>query len=178
MEVRSTDFDDLFLIDLDVFSDERGHFIKTIHAPTFETGNLDCDFKESYYSISKKDVFRGMHFQSVPYEHSKLVHVVHGAILDIVLDLRSNSKRFGEYFTIEMTSKNRKALYVGKGFAHGFLSLENDTIVEYHTTSVQSKIGEGGVRWDSFGFKLPISVPIISLRDGALPVFDKNLNYF
>ena len=82
------------------------------------------------------------------------------------------------HFSIELSEVNRKGLYIGKGFAHGFLSLENDTIVEYHTTTVQNKVSEGGVKWDSFGYKLPINVPIVSERDAAFLPFNQKSKYF
>jgi dTDP-4-dehydrorhamnose 3,5-epimerase/CDP-3, 6-dideoxy-D-glycero-D-glycero-4-hexulose-5-epimerase len=119
-----------------------------------------------------------MHFQFFPHDHAKLVYVVKGAIIDVVLDLRSTSPSFGKYFSVELTEFNRKGVYIGKGFAHGFLSLENDTIVEYHTTTVQNKESEGGIKWDSFGFILPIDNPIVSQRDESFLPFNENLKYF
>lgn len=178
MNIESTAFDNLFVMNYNSFKDERGEFVKTIHKDTFVDNNLEWNFSESFYSVSHKNVFRGMHFQYSPNDHEKLVYVVKGSILDVVLDLRSDSETHGKYFTIELSDLNRKGLYIGKGFAHGFLSLENDTVVEYHTTTVQSKDSEGGVKWDSFGFDLPISDPIISLRDISFENFDVNKKYF
>lgn len=178
MNIESTAFDNLFVMNYNSFKDERGEFVKTIHKDTFVDNNLEWNFSESFYSVSHKNVFRGMHFQYSPNDHEKLVYVVKGSILDVVLDLRSDSETYGKYFTIELSDLNRKGLYIGKGFAHGFLSLENDTVVEYHTTTVQSKDSEGGVKWDSFGFDLPISDPIISLRDISFENFDVNKKYF
>nr|WP_289663046.1 dTDP-4-dehydrorhamnose 3,5-epimerase family protein [Flavobacterium panacagri] len=160
------------------FKDERGEFVKTIHKDTFIKNNLEWNFAESFYSISHKNVFRGMHFQFSPNDHEKLVYVAKGAILDVVLDIRSTSNTYGKYFTVELSDTNRKGLYIGKGFAHGFLSLENDTIVEYHTTTVQNKDSEGGIKWNSFEFNLPISDPVVSLRDKSFEDFNLNKKYF
>jgi len=178
MEVIKTGLQNLFVLEYKSFRDSRGEFVKTIHEGIFAENNLNFKFVESFYSISHKDVFRGMHFQIQPNDHDKLVYVIKGSILDVVLDLRSNSTTYGKFFTIELSEVNRKALYIGKGFAHGFLSLENDTIVEYHTTTVQNKNCEAGVKWDSFGFKLPIVKPIISERDESFLPFDIKSKYF
>lgn len=178
MKILSTDFDDLFVLQFNVFSDNRGEFVKTIHKDTFVDANLEYQFQESFYSISHKNVFRGMHYQLQPNDHVKLVTVIKGRIIDIALDLRSNSTHFGKFFTIELSESNRKGLYLGSGFAHGFLSLKNDTIVEYHTSTVQNKYSEAGVRWDSFGFTLPTDQPIISDRDESFSPFDSELKYF
>jgi dTDP-4-dehydrorhamnose 3,5-epimerase len=178
MRIIDTEFNDLFVLEFDIFKDNRGEFVKTIHKNTFEEGNLEYEFQESFFSISKKNVFRGMHFQLPPDDHVKLVSVIKGRIIDIALDLRSNSTHFGKFFTVELSESNRKGLYLGRGFAHGFLSLENDTIVEYHTSTVQNKDSEAGVRWDSFGFTLPTNQPIISNRDESFSPFDSELKYF
>jgi dTDP-4-dehydrorhamnose 3,5-epimerase/CDP-3, 6-dideoxy-D-glycero-D-glycero-4-hexulose-5-epimerase len=178
MKICSTEFSDLYVLEFDSFKDNRGEFIKTIHKDTFVEKKLEFQFLESFYSISKKNVFRGMHFQFPPNDHVKLVHVIKGGIVDVVLDLRSQSPSFGKYFSIELSDYNRKGVYIGKGFAHGFLSLENETIVEYHTTTVQSKESEGGVKWDSFGYALPIKESIISERDSSFLPFNHKSKYF
>ena len=178
MKINVTEFSDLYVLEYDSFKDSRGEFIKTIHKDTFNENNLEFQFLESFFSISKKKVFRGMHFQLPPNDHVKLVYVVKGAIVDVVLDLRCQSSTFGKYFSIELSGSNRKGVYIGKGFAHGFLSLENDTIVEYHTTTVQNKGSEGGVKWDSFGFELPIKEPIVSARDTLFLPFNPKSKYF
>lgn len=178
MKINATEFSDLYVIEYDSFKDNRGEFIKTIHKDTFLNNNLEFEFVESFYSISKKEVFRGMHFQLPPNDHVKLVYVVKGAIIDLVLDLRNQSLTFGKYFSIELSEVNRKGLYIGKGFAHGFLSLENDTVVEYHTTTVQKKMSERGIKWDSFGFDFPSHNLIISDRDSMFDKFSSLNQYF
>ncbi|WP_281238841.1 dTDP-4-dehydrorhamnose 3,5-epimerase family protein [Flavobacterium praedii] len=178
MNIKTTEFNDLYVLEYNSFKDDRGEFVKTIYKDTFIDNKLEWNFAESFYSVSHQNVFRGMHFQYSPNDHEKLVYVVKGAILDVVLDLRFHSETYGKYLTVELSDKNRKGLYIGKGFAHGFLSLENDTIVEYHTTTVQSKESEGGVKWNSFGFDLFIENPIISERDDSFSPFDKGFKYF
>jgi dTDP-4-dehydrorhamnose 3,5-epimerase/CDP-3, 6-dideoxy-D-glycero-D-glycero-4-hexulose-5-epimerase len=178
MKINATDFNDLYVLEYDSFKDNRGEFIKTIHKDTFIKNKLDFQFIESFYSISNKNVFRGMHFQLPPNDHAKLVYVVKGAIVDLILDLRYQSSTFGKYFSIELSEKNRKGIYIGKGYAHGFLSLYNETIVEYHTTTVQNKESESGVKWDSFGCEIPINNPIVSQRDASFLPFNKKSKYF
>ncbi|OMQ09840.1 dTDP-4-dehydrorhamnose 3,5-epimerase [[Flexibacter] sp. ATCC 35103] len=178
MEIIDTEFNDLFVIEYKTFRDHRGEFVKTIHKDLFIEKNLNWSFEESFFSVSNKDVFRGMHFQYAPHDHDKLVYVIKGKILDIVVDLRSFSPTYGKYLKIELSEDNRKALYIGKGFAHGFLSLEENTIVEYHTSTMQNKESEGGIKWDSVGFNLPIKDIIISERDSDFLPFDINKKYF
>lgn len=178
MEIIKTTFSDLFILQFDSFKDSRGEFVKTIHKETFEKCNLEFKFQESFFSISQKNVFRGMHFQLSPHDHVKLVSVIKGSIIDIALDLRSQSPTFGQYFSVELSEENRKGIYLGKGFAHGFLSLINETIVEYHTSTIQHKESESGIRWDSFGFPFQIDQLILSQRDETFLPFSEQIKYF
>lgn len=178
MEINDTEFNDLYVIECKTFKDHRGEFVKTIHKDLFIQKGLNWSFEESFFSVSNKNVFRGMHFQYAPYDHDKLVYVINGSILDIVVDLRSFSPTFGKYYKIELSGDNRKALYIGRGFAHGFLALEENSIVEYHTSTMQNKESEGGVKWNSLGFNLPIKDIIVSERDADFLAFDLNKKYF
>ncbi|WP_262899384.1 dTDP-4-dehydrorhamnose 3,5-epimerase family protein [Pedobacter sp. ISL-64] len=171
MEILNTPFQDLYIMEYNSFLDNRGEFVKTIHKETFLEKELDYIFTESFYSISNKNVIRGMHFQVPPKDHSKLVYVVTGSIIDVVLDIRKTSETFGRFFSIELSAKNRKGIYIGKGFAHGFLSLENDTTVEYHTSTSQSRECEAGIRFDSFGYDWEVEKPILSNRDLEFKIF-------
>jgi dTDP-4-dehydrorhamnose 3,5-epimerase len=178
MEIKDTEFNDLYVIEYKTFKDHRGEFVKTIHKDLFIEKGLNWSFEESFFSVSNKNVFRGMHFQYAPYDHDKLVYVINGSIFDSVVDLRSFSSTFGKYFQIELSGDNRNALYIGKGFAHGFLALEDNSIVEYHTSTIQNKESEGGVKWNSLGFNLPLQDIIISERDSDFLPFDLNKKYF
>jgi len=165
MKITNTEFQNVFLMEYASYNDNRGEFVKTIHDETFKQHGLDYQFPESFYSISKKNVIRGMHFQRPPADHAKLVYVITGSIIDVILDIRTNSETFGRAISFELSAKNRKGIYIGKGFAHGFLSLEDNTTVEYHTTTVQDKESEGGIKYDSFNFDWGILSPIVSERD-------------
>lgn len=165
MNIIKTNLDGVFEIENNIFEDQRGSFVKTLHADTFTDNGLDADFKESFYSVSKKNVLRGMHYQLPPYDHSKLVYVISGKILDVVVDIREGSETFGKYYSTELSCLNGKSLYIGKGFAHGFLTLSESATVVYMTTTVHNPESDTGVRWDGFGYEWPVSSPIISSRD-------------
>jgi dTDP-4-dehydrorhamnose 3,5-epimerase len=137
--------------------DERGYFIKIFQ------GNFSL--KEEYFSSSKKNVLRGMHFQLPPYAVNKIVYCIQGEVLDVILDLRKNSKTYKQYFTNILSKKNNNILFVPKGFAHGFLSLKNNSILIYKTDNIYHPKFDVGISWDSFGFKWPIKKPLISERD-------------
>jgi len=170
MEIENTFIEDLKLIHLKEFKDIRGSFIKIHNRDYFMENGLETNFKESYYSISHKNVIRGMHFQIPPAEHTKLVFVNHGAIIDVVLDIRRNSNTYGKFFSCKM-SKNTTLLYIPIGCAHGFLSLEDNSIVSYFQTSVYNRECDKGIRYDSFGMDWGIVNPIVSERDLILPYF-------
>jgi len=173
MEIFDTPFKDLFLLEYNIFRDQRGEFVKTIHDDIFKSHGLDYLFVENYFSVSHKNVIRGMHFQYPPHDHAKLVYAVTGKTLDVVLDIRKSSDTYGEFFSIELSAEKRNAIYIGKGFAHGFLSLEDNSLVEYHTTTAQNKASEGGIKWNSFGFEWNVEEPIISERDHSFKDFEK-----
>lgn len=172
MNIIQTSFAGLFVLETVNFQDDRGSFQKLFNFDFFRDNQLDMDFKELYYSVSQKNVIRGMHFQMPPMDHTKVVYVSRGNILDVVLDLRKQSETYGKTFSIELNDHNAKYLYIPKGFAHGFLSLQDDTIVNYVQTSCYSKEHDSGIKWDSFGFDWKLSNPIISERDSNFQTLD------
>jgi dTDP-4-dehydrorhamnose 3,5-epimerase/CDP-3, 6-dideoxy-D-glycero-D-glycero-4-hexulose-5-epimerase len=113
-----------------------------------------------------------MHFQLPPNDHEKLVYVPKGEIMDVVLDLRKNSKTFGEYINILLSSNNHRSIYISKGLAHGFKSRINNTITVYNVSSVYNKNSDYGIRYNSFGYNWNIKNPIISLRDNSFITFN------
>lgn len=131
MKMIETPFDGLYVLETVNFTDTRGAFQKLFNKEFFIENGLDCDFCEFYYSVNKKGVIRGMHFQLPPHDHTKLVYVSQGRILDVVVDLRKTSKTYKQHFSIELDAKNGKYLYIPKGFAHGFASLDDGSIVNY-----------------------------------------------
>ena len=165
MEIVKTKFEGLLVLRTINFQDNRGGFQKLFNFDFFKGHGLDCDFKEFYYSVNNKDVVRGMHFQTPPYDHTKLVYVSHGCIKDVVVDIRTNSFTYGQCFCIELDAQKGVYLYIPKGFAHGFAALENDTIVNYAQTTCYSKEHDCGVDAMSIGFDWNIENPIRSGRD-------------
>jgi dTDP-4-dehydrorhamnose 3,5-epimerase len=165
MKIIDTYIKGLKVIELNQYSDIRGGFIKVFNHDFFIKNELETNMKESYFSASRKNVIRGMHFQSPPYEHTKLVYVNQGSILDVVLDIRLNSDTYGIFFNLQLTSKEPKLIYIPIGCAHGFLSLEEETIVTYLQSSVYSEINDNGIKYNSFGMDWGLENPIISERD-------------
>lgn len=173
MVIDKTNLEGVYEIQNKKFEDDRGMFVKTLHADVFTNNGLESDFKESFYSISHKNVLRGMHFQRAPHAHTKLVYVTDGEILDVVVDIRKDSSTFGQYFSTILSSENKKSIYISKGFAHGFLTLSQSATVVYLTSTVHSPESDDGIRWDSFAFDWGIKTPIQSKRDQSLNPLSK-----
>lgn len=170
MNIIKTKLDGVFEIQNKKFEDQRGIFIKTFHEGIFREHGLETDFKESFFSTSKKGVLRGMHFQLPPHDHAKLVYVTSGEILDVAVDIRKNSPTFGEWFSTKLSSENAKLLYLAKGFAHGFLTLSETATVVYMTSTVYIAEFDAGIRWDSFNYDWEgLKTPILSERDNFHP---------
>ena len=169
MRIINTSFEGLFILETNNFQDERGCFQKLFNYDFFEKNGLATDFKEFYYSLNKKGVRRGMHFQSPPYDHVKVVYVSKGRIMDVVVDIRKYSKTYGMCFSLELDDQKAQYLYIPKGFAHGFLSLEDNTIVNYAQTSCYNKDCDCGIDQNSIDFDWGIDNPIVSGRDLTFP---------
>lgn len=169
MELINTEFEGLYILQTINHLDIRGGFQKLFNKDDFERLGLNSDFSEIYYSINKKNVLRGMHFQTPPHDHVKLVHVSAGKILDVVVDIRKSSKTYGKSFSIELDAISGKYLYIPKGFAHGFLSLEDNTIVNYAQTSCYNKEHDCGISALFCNFNWNIENPIQSVRDLTFP---------
>ncbi|MBL4576916.1 MAG: dTDP-4-dehydrorhamnose 3,5-epimerase family protein [Flavobacteriales bacterium] len=154
-----------FEIKLPFSEDDRGDFVKILHADSFREHGLEPGFRESYYSTSRAGVIRGMHFQSPPHDHEKLVYCVEGKVLDVLLDLRADSQTFQQYCTVQLAKDARNAVYIPRGVAHGFCVQEGSASLVYMTTTVYDKESDTGVLWNSFGFDWPVDNPLISERD-------------
>lgn len=165
MTVDKTEFEGVYIINNFVAEDERGTFVKTFNLQDFINNKLNFEIRESYYSISQKNVIRGMHFQLPPSDHEKLVFVPCGSILDVVVDLRKKSSTYKNFISIELSAKNRKSIFIPKGFAHGFKSLEENTITVYNVGSEYDSKSDQGIKFDSFGFDWQSNAEIMSSRD-------------
>jgi dTDP-4-dehydrorhamnose 3,5-epimerase/CDP-3, 6-dideoxy-D-glycero-D-glycero-4-hexulose-5-epimerase len=165
MLIEDTTIKGLKIISSKVMKDSRGSFLKTFNDKIFTSHAINLSIKETYFSVSHKDVIRGMHFQIPPHEHIKIVYVPAGRILDVVLDLRNGSPTYGETYSVEISAKNGKAILIPSGLAHGFKSLADNTITTYMQTSCYAPKHDCGVRYDSFNFEFDCETPIISERD-------------
>lgn len=165
MEIIKTPFEGLFVLQTVNFLDNRGGFQKLFNYDFFKENGLDYEFKEFYYSVNKANVVRGMHFQTPPFDHTKVVYVSKGRIKDVVVDIRKNSKTYGKCFSIELDDQKGQYLYIPKGYAHGYVSLEDDSIVNYAQTTCYAKGNDCGIDATSIGFDWGIENPIRSGRD-------------
>lgn len=169
MEIQPTELPDVRLIRPRIFTDLRGSFVKTFHAPTFQKAGLSFAPQEEFFSVSHKNVIRGMHFQLPPHTQARVVTCLVGRILDVVVDLRKNSPAFGRVLARELSADSREILFIPDGFAHGFLALENHSLVTYAASHPHSPPHDTGIAWNSINFQWPVAAPIISDRDRALP---------
>lgn len=165
MDIKELPLEGCFVITPKVFHDERGTFVKSYHEVTFSEKNLNFSMKEEFYSISKKNVFRGMHFQLPPAAHSKLVYCAKGEVQDYLVDLRKTSKTYGKHLSINLSEANCNILYIPVGIAHGFLSLSDESLMVYKTDHVYSPELDSGILWSSCNLNLQVEDVLISNRD-------------
>ncbi|MDF2438518.1 MAG: dTDP-4-dehydrorhamnose 3,5-epimerase [Bacteroidota bacterium] len=161
MQIKETNIAGLFIIQPKVFEDPRGYFFESYNKKAFLENGIKADFVQDNQSLSQKGVLRGLHFQNPPHAQGKLVSVTKGAVLDVAVDLRKDSLTYGKHFSIELTEKNKTMFWVPEGFAHGFLTLEDNTIFSYKCTNFYNKESEGCIIWNdetiniSWGIKDP-----------------------
>lgn len=164
------------LIDLQRHEDERGFFARSWCARELEEHGFSGDVKQCNISYSvTRGTLRGMHYQDTPFEEARLVRCTRGSIYDVIIDLRPQSATFKQYVGATLSDENRSALYVPKGFAHGFITLQDDVEVFYQMSEFFHPECARGVRWDdpAFGVRWPIEVQVISERDRTYPDFQK-----
>ena len=173
MEVKSTPIPDLYIIQPKVFEDDRGYFFESYSKAEFTKHGIDADFVQDNQSLSQKGVLRGLHFQNPPFAQGKLVRAIKGGIFDVAVDLRKASPTYGEHFDIELTEKNKTMLWIPPGFAHGFLTLEDNTIFSYKCSNIYNKESEGSIIWNdhTLSIKWGINNPILSEKDKTGPLF-------
>jgi dTDP-4-dehydrorhamnose 3,5-epimerase len=163
----------VLLIEIFKQVDERGSFIKPFTKSHDIIKLINFEIREIFYSISKKNVIRGMHFQRPPKDCSKLIYLTRGSVIDVLLDMRKSSPTYLEFLNIKLLS-NENALFIPSGIAHGYLSLENATTVVYNQSNEYSKKHDDGILWNSFGYDWGIENPILSERD---KIFNHINNY-
>lgn len=176
MELLQTTLADCFYLKPSIFKDERGVFSETFNEETFhKVTGLKVNFVQDNQSQSSYGVLRGLHFQKGAMAQAKLVRVAMGKVLDIVVDLRTNSSTFGQHFSIELTGDNGYQLFVPKGFAHGFVTLSERSIFCYKCDNYYDKASEGGIIYNdatlNLNWHLPHNELIVSEKDLQLPTF-------
>jgi dTDP-4-dehydrorhamnose 3,5-epimerase len=162
-----------YVVDLTRIEDDRGFFARTFSAAEFAARGLPTEMPECSTSFNaRKGTLRGLHFQAAPHAEDKLVRCTAGAIFDVIVDLRSGSATERRWFGAELTAENRRSLFVPKGFAHGFITLADETEVLYMITVPYVSGFDRGVRWNdpALGIRWPIEPAVISTRDAALPL--------
>lgn len=154
MTISKTEISDLLIIQPSVFEDSRGYFYESYNKELFHSLGITTDFVQDNQSLSQKDVLRGLHFQNPPFAQGKLVRVIKGAVHDIVVDIRKSSPTYGKNFSITLSEQNKTMLWIPPGFAHGFLTLEDNTIFFYKCTNYYNKASEDCILWNDLDLKI------------------------
>jgi len=174
MKFIETKLKGTYIIELEPMEDERGFFARSFCQKEFKKHGLNFRIVQCNISFNKKrGTLRGMHYQVSPYEEAKLVSCIRGAIYDVIIDLRQDSPTYCQWFAVELTEENYKMLYIPKGFAHGFQTLEDNTVVFYQMSEFYYPECARGVRWDDSTFEIewPLSEQVMSKKDLSYPDF-------
>ncbi|MBT6235701.1 MAG: dTDP-4-dehydrorhamnose 3,5-epimerase [Bacteroidetes bacterium] len=173
MKLIATEIEGLLIIEPTIFGDERGYFYESFRDDVLKEAGVKEDFVQDNQSYSHKGILRGLHYQENPYAQGKLVRVLQGAVLDVAVDIRKNSKTYGKHVSIRLDAEDKKMFYIPPGFAHGFLTLEDNTLFLYKCTKYYNKKSEGAIRWNSPSLHIPwgIDNPLLSEKDKEAPAF-------
>jgi dTDP-4-dehydrorhamnose 3,5-epimerase len=174
MEFIETSLKGAYIIKPKVFQDERGFFVESYSEKVFAENRIDAKFVQDNHSLSvKKGVLRGLHFQLPPNEQAKLVRVTRGKVYDVVVDIRKNSPTYGKWEGVELSAENFKMLFVPRGFAHAFLTLEDNTEFMYKVDNFYAPESDSGIIWDDpdLAIDWPIKDPFLSEKDSKLQKF-------
>lgn len=180
MDIIRTNIPDVLIIKPKIFADERGSFYETYHKNRFRDIGIHDEFVQDNESTSQKNVLRGLHMQKPPYAQGKLVRVIKGSVLDVVVDLRIKSAHYGQWVSTIISSENKIMFWVPAGFAHGFLTLEDDTVFSYKCTQIYNKDAEMSIRWDdpTIAVDWGIKEPLLSPKDKTAPLFSEFVSPF
>lgn len=178
METIKTTIEGCYIVQPRVFQDHRGKFVKPFHYEDLKKAGIDLEITEEYYSVSRKNVLRGLHFQTPPKSTAKLVTCVKGQIFDAVVDLRKQSNTYGKVFSIELSEENNRLLYIPEGLAHGFCSLDDHSLMLYMCSEMYAPDNDTGIHWKSAGIEWPIKNPVVSDKDEQLVPLKKFTNPF
>lgn len=148
-----------------VHRDHRGSFVKVFQESVFQKLGLAKSYNEEFYSSSRKNVLRGMHFQTPPFAQDKVVFCVQGEVLDVGVDLRADSPTYGRHVAVHLSAEKGNGLYLPKGLAHGFVALSDDAVLLYKVSEEYAPAQDTGILWNSCGISWPVENPVISERD-------------
>jgi dTDP-4-dehydrorhamnose 3,5-epimerase len=165
MDIKKTEIEGLIEITPRVFEDDRGYFYESYSKLAYMEQGIDYNFIQDNQSLSQKGVLRGLHFQNPPFAQGKLVRVIKGAVIDVAVDIRKDSPTYGKYHKVLLTEENKRLFWIPPGFAHGFLTLKDDTIFAYKVTNIYNKQSEGCIKWDDEELNIDWDIP-----DGLTPL--------
>lgn len=177
MQIIKTEIPDLLIIKPEVFIDDRGYFFESYQKEKFEQAGINFDFIQDNESKSQKGVLRGLHFQNPPFAQGKLVRVMKGVVLDVAVDIRKKSPTYGKWASIILSESNKMMYWIPPGFAHGFITLKDNTVFFYKCTNVYNKESEGSILWNDPDLNIDWETgnPALSEKDKTAPTF-KELN--
>jgi dTDP-4-dehydrorhamnose 3,5-epimerase len=190
MNFIRTEIDDVVIIEPQIHGDERGYFVETFRADKLEEFlGYKINFTQDNESKSSRGVLRGLHYQLHPMAQTKLVRVIEGSVLDVAVDIRKGSPTFGKHVSVELNSTNKRQLLVPRGFAHGFVVLEDDTIFAYKVDNYYSPENDRGIAFDDEALKIDWKIPYtefhLSAKDKVQPklaktddIFEYGVNYY
>ncbi len=172
---KRMDIPEVVLIEPETYGDERGSFAETYKLSDFSQYGINKQFVQVNHSFSKKNVLRGLHYQSNPMSQGKLVQAVVGKIFDVAVDIHKDSPYYKKWVSATLSSENKRMLYIPEGFAHGFCVLSDNAEVLYYCTKEYSPGFDGGIIWNDSTLKInwPVNNPILSIKDSQLAKFEK-----
>ena len=171
MQFKELTIPGVILITPDIYEDGRGFFIESYNKEVFAQNGINIDFVQDNQSFSHRNVLRGLHYQLPPFAQDKLVSVIQGSVLDVVVDIRKNSKTFGQHVMVELDNKTKQMLLVPQGCAHGFLTLSDDVYFQYKVSDQYSPKHDRGIIWNDPDLAIDWGVanPLVSEKDSKLP---------
>jgi dTDP-4-dehydrorhamnose 3,5-epimerase len=180
MEVIKTPIEGLEIIEQRKFADSRGYFTETYNQKLFKEKGLDIQFVQDNLSVSKKNVIRGLHFQNPPFAQGKLVRVLKGSAIDVAVDIRKSSPTYGKHFSVLLSAENNRSLWIPEGFAHGFSSLEDETVFYYKCTNFYNPQTEQSIRWNDpvLAINWRVQNPVVSEKDAMANIFNELKSLF
>ncbi|MBR4894514.1 MAG: dTDP-4-dehydrorhamnose 3,5-epimerase [Kiritimatiellae bacterium] len=175
MKIITTEIEGVKIIEPDRFGDSRGWFSEVYSLERYRAAGIDAEFVQDNESFSSKGVIRGLHWQASPHTQAKLVRVTRGAVWDVAVDIRKGSKTYGKHVSVELSAENGRQLFIPRGFAHGFVVLEDNTLFSYKCDNYYSSDADRGMRFDdpALGIEWPkIDIPLtLSEKDMKQPMF-------